>query len=650
MTSHFQFRDFRHKRCYIKTHQHSSHLKSLTASHLHRLPPRTITHNHQFSFCQSMLQDLPPDCLRLVVGQLPTASSIFNLSRTSRHFYSQISTDDYAILRDFVQNSFPSIKACPPWRETAIRLTAKSRAWDRRAFIGRECWNASADWKKLSSASKHGFVPAIDSYETTTTGILGSRKEVLAHSASGRVMIRVNTAKSSKWIELKFDDDEQPGNDILDLRLLRPHQQSSADQETVVFRRATGQVGRVTWNDRQEETIEYATAGADVDCMAVSDEERPLLGLFGSKALHVYTLASDSSEVEPPTALQLQDPSDLQFKRRCAKFLSGELLATGLHYLEGRRSAPIHLYDLNTQQSNAGMTPPLHSFTASSGDSQTRHGVNVLATLEETSGNKSTMFLSGWTDGMARLYDIRTPHTSVVSYHDSVDDGQILSILPIGQERFLAGSHQNACLKTYDLRMGGAKPYSYQSLPQLRRPRFNESKQHQDIQFISPASLMQREINIFLAPLITMRPYVWSPISRPDRRRCERYRGAIYTLSSPSSSSPTIYAGISNHIIQLDFVSMDDMFRGRAVDPLLHIRPDVNPDVIDLSCYERPRSDHPSTDEVVLRNQKSWQSIIQTPRREGAIPCRRLSEPQEGWDERWHLPSYKQRARWVRGQ
>jgi F-box domain len=602
-----------------------------------------------------MLQDLPPDCLRLIVGYLPTASSIFNLALASRHFNSQISADNYAILRDFVQNAFPSVKTSPPWRDTAIKLTSRSRAWDRRAVIARECWNIWTNWKHLSSASKHGFVPVIDSYETTSSDALVERKEVLAHSAAGRVIVRINCEQGYKWKELKFPGDHQPENDILDLHLLKPHQQHASQEETIIFQRANGEVAKVKWQEEgsSEKTFAYIVPGRNVDCMTISYEKDPLLAVCNSKALHLYPVHRDDHEIEPTSSVNLQTPSAVQHKRRCARFLSENLLATGLQCLEGRNWGPIQIYDVNASPTLHGTLEPLLSLTASSENTRTRHGANVLAPLETLFGHGSSLFLSGWTDGIVRLYDTRAPQASVATYHDTVDDGQILSLLPIGQERFLAGSHQNACLKTFDLRFTGARPYSYRRAAQsLDRASTNNHRQNATTPIDNLIMNVQRDINIFIAPFVNIRPHSWFPVSR-SQRYFQRYRGPVYSLSSPSSSSPTVYAGITNHVIQLDSVSSDDILKGTAVDPLLHLSPTPDKTVLDLSCYERPRPGHSSTDPILLRKQREWRDAVNSHngKTEQGTDCPVRFASEEGWDERWWPPENRnngRETRWVR--
>ena len=599
-----------------------------------------------------MLQDLPPECLRLIVGYLTTASSIINLVLTSRHFYSLISADDYVTLKDFVQNAFPSIKVSPLWREAAIKLTSRTRAWDRRAFIARECYNHSTDWNQLSSASNYGFVPAIDSYETNAVDHPSQRKEILAHSAAGRIMIRVNRTKSCGWRELSFPDDQLPNNDILDLQLMRPHQQLNPDGETIIFRRANGEVSKVETNEESrayEKTAVYALPTADVGCMAISDERNPCLALCTSDTLHLYTVHHEHCSVRPSSSFQLEEVLDTRASTRCSRFLPGNLLAIG------RPRSPIQVYDVAAIPSEGSVLEPLISLRSHRDKPPPDLRANVLESLHTSCGGSPNLLLSGWSDGVSRLYDIRTPQavvSSFRSFRDSVDDGQIMSLVSVGLERFLAGSSQNGCLKTFDLRIPGTRPYSRADLPGTTSRGELRNQEHNLPAHYNIHHPDRREINVFIAPRVGWGHRTWSPIvQQPGGRqsRVERYRGAIYSLSSPSAASPTVYAGITDHVIQLDSVSTDDVYKDGIVDPMLRIARGWDKNMLDFSCYERPRTGHEMTDTVLLRQQMGWSDVVTThtgKNRQGRPhDIKNGSEP--GWDERWRAPNASN-ERWQR--
>merc|ERR1711964_800876 len=108
------------------------------------------------------------------------------------------------------------------------------------------------------------------------------------------------------------------------------------------------------------------------------------------------------------------------------------------------------------------------------------------------------------------------------------------------------------------------------------------------------------------------------------------YSGAVYSLSIPSPTSPTVYAGIENHVVQLDFVSTDDIEKGQ-IDPLLSdLKQQKDTHVFSLGCYERPRPGKESTDPVLLNKQAMWHELK-------AQGERNLEGEAAGWDRRWRL-------------
>ena len=151
------------------------------------------------------------------------------------------------------------------------------------------------------------------------------------------------------------------------------------------------------------------------------------------------------------------------------------------------------------------------------------------------------------------------------------------------------------------------------------------------------ASKPSRDINIFLA--LTMNHAAsWQPLARmqqsSERSRASRYRGSIYSLSSPSPSSPTVYVGIENHVIELSFQGTDDWVAKRRD---IFDQPNDRRTVLNLSCYERPRMGFESTDTVLLRKQRDLTNSAEQISPERTV---RLA----GWDERWHMDNQQARG------
>ena len=203
-------------------------------------------------------------------------------------------------------------------------------------------------------------------------------------------------------------------------------------------------------------------------------------------------------------------------------------------------------------------------------------------------------------------------------FRDPVDTySPIYSLLSIGTERFVAGGGRHSLIKVFDLRMPGENPYhatdahlwSTKRQRHLQKAVSNESCEAQN-----RAKFDRRGWNVF----VNMRSKRESP---------------VYALSRPSPCSSSLFAGVENHIVQLDMVSIMD----RHPDPVFRNRPatqrdrgdvrrqwDPNSDVMPLPMYEH------DTGSVNLWKQRS--------KVEYSEKCVR-----EGWDERW-IPGYRDRS------
>lgn len=132
------------------------------------------------------------------------------------------------------------------------------------------------------------------------------------------------------------------------------------------------------------------------------------------------------------------------------------------------------------------------------------------------------------------------------------------------------------------------------------------------------------------------------PTSRRVRTN-NAYRGPIYTLTTPSPSSPTIYTGIVDGVFRLDFASTDDLtgpgrewFRENLALGANRAR-DAPDKVLQMSGYERPDPEA-VTSSVKLRTQLSMTRLR---------PEDVRNEEVTGWDRRWERldaqPAWKRR-------
>lgn len=592
-----------------------------------------------------MLEDLPVEVLQQIIGQLPTVSAITNFSLVSKKLHSIVEKDESASYRPFVRRVFPSTKTPPDWRQVAATLTSRARAWDRRALLARECCppdsHSASRQTNQRNRAVFGFAPALDSYEDFSSNSIGGRQEVVAWGAAGRINIRVTNSDSSFWQTLKFEDDHLPGNDILQLKLLRAHQRSSTNQ-TVVYRRANDEIATLEATGEGSGHSEYArfVDTASSECIEVSDAPEPLLAVARAERLQLYSIQDQQDLISASEAITLEAAGVRRHRTRCMQFLNHGIIAVGTAFLEGHDSGPIRVYDINAPATRGAAVPLWACTPVSSGRMNVRHNAHALAGLDQVCGNDGQLFLSGWSSGKARLHDTRTSEPWVAEYFDTVDNGQILSLAAIGHERFLAGSDQNACLKTFDLRMPGGHTYSYTDARPSGPPkhRFSASQN-----LLTRPLADQRSFNMFLSVRRWRNERVWDPLPLPRQHSgTANYSGSVYALSVPSSTSPTVYAGIENHVLQLDFVGTDDV-EGGYIDPLLSsLKEQKTTHVFDLGCYERPRPGRESTDPVLLNKQAMWHELKSQPER---------NEESEaaGWDRRWRLGGGR-RSSWSRGR
>jgi hypothetical protein len=459
--------------------------------------------------------------------------------------------------------------------------------------------------------------------------------------------MRVNEPDSTTWHAHRVRNDHLPQKDILDIRLLRPSQREVQNKEEVILRRADGKITKLELkpdhSEFQERTL-FDTMGRAAECMDLSHGSKPLLAVCSPETVQLFDGTAEEQLVKPISTLEIHQNHAYKNRRRCAKFLSDERLAVAVQFVEGQNVAPISIYRVTPDGSSAY---PEHCLPSSSGHGsekgRNRTNANAIVPLDDVgslSGRPGQVLLSGWSDGIVRLYDVRAPSKTSIDFQDGVDDGQIISLLAIGHERFVAGSVQNACLKTFDLRMPGAKVYSYLDAGS------DQPVMPASAGSISPAiapppqqkgpvdEAVSRQLNIFLAIRVQCPMRLWQPLPKQQLTNLPRYRGAVYSLSSPSPASPTVYAGVENHIIQLDFASTDDIQRGQHNLSAfgLDAGRKNKEQILNLSCYERPRPGHETTDTVLLRNQCSWN----TSQLEDGVT-------QDGWDERWRLATWDRR-------
>jgi WD40 repeat protein len=229
----------------------------------------------------------------------------------------------------------------------------------------------------------------------------------------------------------------------------------------------------------------------------------------------------------------------------------------------------------------------------------------------------------------SRLHDLRSSKSYEKVFVDTVNTSPIYGIQPFGHDRFVVGAGADAVVKIFDLRMSNTYDYiksitssdSGLGPPARELETARESKRQ--------ANFPQKDFSIF----VSHRP----PANAiPDSRRhprLRRYRGSIYSMSSPSPSSPTIYTGLSDGISRIDFVSTRDLMgpqgdwhrENLALDLNLDKSPPLGEMILGLSGYERPSLEYSSA-AAQLRIQKPFFELTDQDV---------ANERETGWDRRW---------------
>lgn len=226
-------------------------------------------------------------------------------------------------------------------------------------------------------------------------------------------------------------------------------------------------------------------------------------------------------------------------------------------------------------------------------------------------------------DRFYRLHDLRLPAAYVASWTDTVDHfSSIYSLLPLGCGRFLAGSSSHSLLKVFDMqKLAGT---------QCRCGSLDHTSLHTGCIDVDGQSSSESGNG-------RMKPCNWnvfvterSPSAGKRSYRQPRLTSPVYSLSSPSPYSPTVFAGLESHVIQLDLTSVYDRF----------------PDPIYKLGWKHPRAKHirqshhkeavskwdPEHEVMCLA---MYEQVAGQPALYHQAPIGESGDEIPGWDERW---------------
>lgn len=579
-----------------------------------------------------MLDRLPSEIIVNLTVYIPSLKSLTSLSQTCRRLHAIFTAEESAIFRTFVLNRFGQTPTPPFWKDAACALAARSRALDRLGLIGRfvpPSENAirigTREAYRLDNPTL-GYKPSIDSYEVWNGESWADRKEVLAWGAGHQLVMRTKQSgkeAEEKWIVFNDADHPTSYDDICGLHLLEPEKNGKGmDIENVIFGRCRGELLHVALSP-EDASVEYKnvfnTHGLLLDRTDLCGNT--LTAHLDDGSIAFYKTGGEKKDVEPFETVREEEGASS--RKRYSKLLSRDRVAISEAKLSNSlvvsTIAPDGLH--HERELSIKFLDPEEELRASPHAS-----VSAIAPLNThtLSGAPGDVFIAAWGDRTIRLHDLRSPHSFEGTYRDSVDLSLIYTVHPFSHDRFLAGASGDAVLKIFDLRMTNAYNYLEAQIPAT-----------------SPTNGKPRERNMNFGPskdfslFLSAHPGAVTPRQFSRAQQGGAYRGAIYAMSSPSPSSPTVYTGVTDGVVRLDFASTDDL-TGSAqswYDYNLDLgvekgQPSVPVDtknVLQMAGYERPHPDDVTITSKLRKQHGSW------------YPESKFinNEVVTGWDRRW---------------
>ncbi|KAI9712650.1 MAG: hypothetical protein M1820_001271 [Bogoriella megaspora] len=602
-----------------------------------------------------MLAQLPFELLAHVVAYLPTANALRTFSLTCRTLKRFVDQEGWRI---FTHQRFPSIPVPPLWKDAAHALTTLSKNWDRKAFIARYLEPNGVvtalptgyqiqKWRRPRGQSM-GYQPVIDSYLEWTGPRWGDRKNLLIWSAGTELIVRIRQTTEAaalqwrragsdpdrlfcqnRWFSYKPLESSEGRDDITGLKLLRPSQlgtgSTSSEVQHAMIGRASGDLRRVELNLSSPGELrhqDFATRGQLVQALDISPSNNPLVAVcLGDTRVALYEAYNDKRLNEPIS--DVTAPKGPPHHLWSVKFLKENKFAVG----SGLCKDPLTIYSINPDGIASDPLWKLGELSLASDPERVwSHPTSIysFATLPHSSNGSARseeVFLSGAYDGKIRVHDLRSPQSVEQVYRDPTDDSAIYSLATLGRERLAAGTARHSMVKFFDLRMSGARAYHYVDLQSPEAPYgLGSTVEDNDAQPSKnkPTKQAQRHPrettaiganwNLFLNPREMHSAPGRGHSTWSSRRSTE---SPVYSLSMPSSYSPTLYAGVENAVVQLDFTSILD----RHPDPLyadslkfdagggVDVRQTWNPrsDALNLAMYEQLREDKGETMRLKLQ-------------------------------------------------
>jgi hypothetical protein len=600
---------------------------------------------------RTTLVDLPTELLNHVVSHC-AVTSVGHLSRTSRSLHEFVEKEGW---RTFTQTHFANSNTSIYWRDAARSLTTLSRNWQRRAFLATylepssdatalPSGQAIKKWRRPAGQTM-GFQPAVDSYEHFIGNRWTDRRQVVAWSAGAEVCVRVKVRDASteeayrtaspqdkrdkfenngtrvKWWTYKPLSSVEGRDDITSVRILKsddqPSRNSIDSSEQIIIGTANGDLQLVELPPASDSGViktYYVTNGVSVRSTSLStdvgttlDQPQYLAANLSDSRIALYQVDPTQSKVAPVSEINAIPQSRKGCRIWSTKFLDSKHLAVGL----GPSVEPINIFDIRPEGiveepiRKIGLTGSADELEP--GKASSIYPIEPL--VNSNGGRDGNLFLSGGYDGIVRMHDMRSPSPFTAVYRDPTDDAAIYSLLSRGRDRVVAGASRHGLLKMFDLRMSGGSIYDYAGAS-------------------DPNDSSIGDWNIFINPRDRYVNSTWRGPNSWMRRSAE---GSVYNLSSPSPTSPFIFAGVENAVVEFNFSSVldkhpDPIFLGSSAK--VKGRRDKTPsylqhkrDILNLAMYSQGTDG--SREGMKLRTQRSVEETLE----QDISPV--------GLDERW---------------
>ncbi|KAI5256824.1 hypothetical protein E4T42_01397 [Aureobasidium subglaciale] len=486
-------------------------------------------------------------------------------------------------------------------------------------------------WKRPGGQTM-GFQPAVDSYEHFVETCWTDRRQVVAWSAGAELVVRVkvrdaatedayrsasprdkqekfeNNGTRVRWWTYKPLSSVEGRDDITSIKILRPKTQQERknidSSEQIIIGTANGDLQLLEMPPVSEGSViktYYVTNGVSVRSMSLSmdfessqNQPQHLAANLSESKVALYQVDSMQLKIAPVSEIDAIPQSRKGCRIWSTKFLSPGRLAIGL----GPSMAPINIFEIRPE--GIVEEPVRRIGLAGSADEPETVRVSSIYPIEHVldsnGGRDGNLFLSGGYDGIVRLHDMRSPSPSTAVYHDPTDDAAIYSLLSRGRDRVVAGASRHGLLKMFDLRMSGGSLYDYAGSSDT-----NDSA--------------TGDWNLFINPRDRYVNSTWRGPNSWMRRSAE---GSVYNLSSPSPTSPFIFAGVENAVVEFNFSSVLD----KHPDPIFLGKPHGRKgqrahapsylqhklDILNLAMYSQGTDG--SREGMRLRTQRSVQETI----------------------------------------